>query len=266
MDKTLFYAITLVIAMTVGACGSQQNRTNQAISDMSNSSVALDWSGTYFGTIPCADCPGINVELTLNSDLTYTMTRIYQDRPGTFAHSGLFEWNDKGSEIKLITGSNADSFQRYKVQEGTLVLLTPSGDIVKNDNAEACLLGKVEADIVAAGITNKYWKLIELYGNPVSYPEFSVEAFMILSPNGTVSGNLGCNSFFGSFTVEEGNRISFSQLGNTQKMCLDMSIETEMVNRLQMTDNYNITENQFILNRARMAPLARFEVVYMKRD
>jgi heat shock protein HslJ len=102
---------------------------------------------------------------------------------------------------------------------------------------------------------------VELNGKPVSFPEPSIAPFILMNSDGTVSGSLGCNTFAGSFTMQEGNRISFSQLVNTQKMCLDMSTETEMARVLQSADNYNLTEKQFVLNRARMAPLARFEVV-----
>jgi heat shock protein HslJ len=266
MKKTQFYLMMLVIALCVAACGSQQSRTNQKLSGCSNSRDALDWSGTYFGTVPCADGPGILMELSLNADLTYSMTRVYQNRPGTFVNSGNFEWNDKGSEIKLKTGISDNGFQQFKVQEGTLVLLTSSGEVIEGDLADAYLLGKVETNLATSGLTNRYWRLVELHGNPVNYSEFSVEAFILMGLDGSISGNLGCNSFFGTFTVEEGNRIGFSQLGSTQKMCIDMNIETEMVNVLQMTDNYNLNENKLVLNRARMAPLARFEAVYMNQN
>jgi len=112
-----------------------------------------------------------------------------------------------------------------------------------------------------ADITNKHWKLVEINGNSVNLPESAAMAFILLNPDGTISGNLGCNLFTGSFSLQEGNRISFSQLANTQKMCIDMSIETEMIRVLQIADNYNLNEKQLVLNRARMAPLARFEAV-----
>jgi len=115
----------------------------------------------------------------------------------------------------------------------------------------------------AADIINKHWKLVELNGNPVTFPESAEATFILLNSDGTVSGNLGCNSFFGSYTLQEGSRITFSQLANTQKMCFDdsiMNIETEMIRILHSADNYNLNENQLVLNRARMAPLARFEI------
>jgi len=119
----------------------------------------------------------------------------------------------------------------------------------------------IPASNKTTGVTDRYWKLVELNGKPI---EASSGVFIFLnSSDGRVHGNLGCNSFSGSFTLEEGNRISFSQLVNTQKFCLEgMEIEAEMARILQQTDNYNLTETQFVLNRARMAPLARFEEIF----
>jgi len=33
--------------------------------------------------------------------------------------------------------------------------------------------------------------------------------------------NQGCNNFFGSYEMKEGNQISLSKLGRTQKFCQD---------------------------------------------
>ncbi|MDO4224694.1 MAG: copper resistance protein NlpE N-terminal domain-containing protein [Bergeyella zoohelcum] len=41
------------------------------------------FGGTYKGTTPCADCPGIDVTLTLNTDNTFTLEEVYQGDKGT---------------------------------------------------------------------------------------------------------------------------------------------------------------------------------------
>ena len=132
-------------------------------------------------------------------------------------------------------------------------------------SAGACGVKKKTTPIAStptamSSLADKQRKLVELNGKPVS----SGVVFILMKPDGTVSGNLGCNTFAGSFILQEGNRITFTQLVNTQKMCLDMRIETEMLRVLQSADNYNLSEKQLILNRARMAPLARFEIIPVK--
>jgi heat shock protein HslJ len=110
-----------------------------------------------------------------------------------------------------------------------------------------------------ASLTGKRWKLVELNGKPVE----KTEAFLILDKDkNTVSGNLGCNTFTGSYDLQTGNRIKFSQIASTLKMCLNnMEIEDGLKRVFEMADNYNVNEKNLVLNRARMAPLARFELV-----
>ncbi|MDR1632570.1 MAG: META domain-containing protein [Dysgonamonadaceae bacterium] len=106
-------------------------------------------------------------------------------------------------------------------------------------------------------LVGKRWKLVELNGKPVE----STEAFLLLDGDkNTVSGNLGCNTFTGTYGLKIGNQIKFSPLAATLKMCLNMEIENELKKVLEIADSYNVSEESLILNRARMAPLAKFEL------
>ncbi|MCL2414836.1 MAG: META domain-containing protein [Bacteroidales bacterium] len=147
----------------------------------------------------------------------------------------------------------------YTMVFGIMLNISACGGKRQTDS-QTTTVSNISASVEATGVTDRYWKLVELNGNPIEGPTY---AFIFMnSSDGRVHGNLGCNSFSGSFTLQEGNRISFSQLINTQKFCLEgMEIEAEMARVLQHADNYNLTETQFVLNRARMAPLARFEEV-----
>jgi len=124
-------------------------------------------------------------------------------------------------------------------------------------------------EIVTGTITDKYWKLIELNGKPVVLDEsFKREPFFILrTEERRVNGHGGCNTFFGTFEIDTATkRIKFSQMSTTMMMCLNMEIEDGMKKVFEMADNYSLSpDGKFLsLNRARMAPLARFEVVYLR--
>jgi heat shock protein HslJ len=114
-------------------------------------------------------------------------------------------------------------------------------------------------------LTDKYWKLVELNGQQVSSSDNIKEPHIIfkLEENRLV-GSGGCNSFHGSFELKEGSRITLSKITATRMACPDMEIEDRFLKVLETVDNYNLTENTLILNRARMAPLARFELVKEK--
>jgi len=117
-----------------------------------------------------------------------------------------------------------------------------------------------------AELTETYWKLTELMGEPFVMPKGAkTEIHLVLKKqDNLVNGNGGCNSFRGSYNLMEGNRISFSQLAGTKMACIDMEKETSFMEVLQKADNYAIQGKILSLNKGRMAPLAKFEAVYLK--
>lgn len=46
--------------------------------------------------------------------------------------------------------------------------------------------------------------------------------------------------------------------------CPRMDVEMEFLSTLEKADNFNVAGDALELNKARMAPLARFKAVYMK--
>jgi heat shock protein HslJ len=118
-------------------------------------------------------------------------------------------------------------------------------------------------------VVEKYWKLIEIGGKPVVVGEsVSREAFITLKREGNlVTGNGGCNAISGTYEIDPSTlRIKFSQMVTTMMACLNMEVETELKKALEAADNYSLSPDRkyLSLNRARMAPLARFEAVYMR--
>lgn len=111
-----------------------------------------------------------------------------------------------------------------------------------------------------------YWKLIELNGQPVAMAENqSREQHMILqSGDGTVKGHGGCNGFGGNYELKPGDRIKFSKIVSTMMACDNTETENRFFKVLETADNYNLVNDTLVLNKARMAPLARFKAVYLK--
>ena len=114
-------------------------------------------------------------------------------------------------------------------------------------------------------LTDKYWKLAELNGQQVPSSGNNKEPHIIFkSEENRITGSGGCNSFHGSFELKDSNRIVLSKIAATKMACPDMDIEDRFFKVLETVDNYNLTENTLVLNRAQMAPLARFELVMNK--
>jgi len=116
-------------------------------------------------------------------------------------------------------------------------------------------------------LVEKYWKLIELSGDPVVIEDNNAkEPHIIFKAEGNkFNGNTGCNSFFGSYKTKEPGRISFSEVGSSMKMCLEMGVtEEKFLQAIKKADSYVVANDTLSLNKARMAPLARFIAVYLK--
>lgn len=118
----------------------------------------------------------------------------------------------------------------------------------------------------STGLKEKYWKLTEINGKPVKVDStFMKEPYMIFKEaQNQVNGNGGCNGFGGEYELKALNRIRISKLVSTQMACPALDIENQFTKALTEADNYYVNGDTLILNKARMAPLARFVAVYMK--
>lgn len=107
----------------------------------------------------------------------------------------------------------------------------------------------------------KKWRLIELNGQALSdMAERPAKIpYMQLDASRRVSGNSSCNRFFGTYELNPNDRITFSPMGMTRMACLnDTNIEADLMQVLSSADSYVLRNDTLVLNRARMAPLARF--------
>ena len=116
-------------------------------------------------------------------------------------------------------------------------------------------------------ITNTYWKLFELNGNAMA-TDSSMRAnphFILRAGDTTFNGNTGCNSMRGTYELKDQFLVKLSRIISTKMACMNtMQIESDFLRVLEEADNYVITGDTLVLNRARMAPLARFKRELMK--
>jgi heat shock protein HslJ len=118
----------------------------------------------------------------------------------------------------------------------------------------------------STGLTEKYWKLTELHGKPVKVDStFMKEPHVIFkTAENQVNGNGGCNGFGGQYELKSPNRIKVGNLVSTQMACPALEIENAFTKALQTADNYYVIGDTLVLNKAKMAPLARFVRVTMQ--
>ena len=174
--------------------------------------------GTYEGITPCADCPGVNTTVVLQSDGTYTLTRVYIGRSRTFKESGKWSYDSARGQLTL-SPSNSTSLERFSVTFlGQLHMLDANGNP---------LPGQTNSTLSQAGATGALastsWKLTELGGKPFTNPP-EQQITLAFDASGRVSGSGTCNRYNGPYE-QNGNALSFGPAAATRMMCLDMKTE-----------------------------------------
>lgn len=250
--KTLKLGLLSAVSMLLFvSCG---NSNSAPVGDTSQNS--LDWDGIYSNVVPCGDCEGIQTTIVLNKDLTYERMLKYIGKDvAVFTENGSFSWDKDGRIITLEGIDKEHSPYKYLVGENKLVQYDMEGEEMDEATQKQYTLEKV-SDII--GIN---WKLIELNGKEVASAKPKEPYFILSVENNRINGTGNCNSFSGTYTLRNGNRIKISPLASTMMACLDMKIESELYRALEIVDSYAIQQDTLSLNRARMAPLAKFVAV-----
>lgn len=99
------------------------------------------FEGVYTGTLPCADCEGIDTELAVNTDNTFVIRTRYIGKKATiFGVKGTYSWN---SEHTIITLTDVkDGPNQYLVGENTLTQLDMAGNKITGELAAKYVLKK----------------------------------------------------------------------------------------------------------------------------
>ena len=97
------------------------------------------------------------------------------------------------------------------------------------------------------------WKLVS-YGSLDNLTSAApdVDASVIFGDDGTISGNVGCNSFGGDYKVD-GDKITFGPISSTLMMCADTAIadqETAVLNTLTDTMTFVIAGDTLTITSA----------------
>ena len=151
MKKDLM--ILAVVALAVFASCSDK-KAAQSVVDKDSTSVLdkmasdknnLDLAsvaGTYEGTFPAADGPGIKTVLTIKVDSTYLLEQDYIDRKdGHDEASGVFKVLDGNILMFVRPSSGEHTF--YKVKDANSIVMTDSvGNEPEGDTAKFYVLKK----------------------------------------------------------------------------------------------------------------------------
>ncbi len=274
---SLFFLSLLIISCTQKA---KEEATQEIVADSTevlmnkehNAKISLDYIGLYEGVLPCADCEGIETHLSLVDETNFVLKTNYLGKKKKLTNEvrGVYSWNDAGNTIILSGIEKAPN--SYFVGENYLTQLDMEGNKIEGDLAERYVLQKKSdsGELVPPSPLEKVsdkglqfikWKLVELNGVKITNDK-NKPKFIHLIKDNQFTAFAGCNNMMGSYEIkEDAMRIKFTKGASTMMACPDMTTEQEFAEMLEKVDNYSVNGNNLSFNKARMAPLARFEAI-----
>lgn len=92
------------------------------------------------------------------------------------------------------------------------------------------------------------WSLFSLEGEEISN-DFALRPFITFDSTGQIQGNLGCNTFFGNYSVNKKHKMTISYQGSTKRLCGQMKVERQFITALKRDINsYQIKDEELILS------------------
>lgn len=248
--------VIIVFALAVVSCNNGNNKTPDkaaapsgaaAMADAGhNSRNSLDWNGIYTGIV-LSGSDSAQTVIQLNKNNSYVTETTIKGKGKPVETKGDISWTPDGNNVIIDNAT-------YKVTESALVSLDAAGAVT------AIAFKKITDPLL-----EKYWKLVELNGKPLDTAKQNKEPYIIFkSFDNRFIGNGGCNSFSGTYTLSANGRIQLSKAISTRMACPGgMDTENMLHEVFGKTDTYIIAGDTLTITRARMAPLAKFEAVYL---
>ncbi|TXK73565.1 META domain-containing protein [Mesonia sp. HuA40] len=262
------FALLLLIVMGLASCKSSQSSKNKNNMAQLKQNTTTTWQliGLSGEEIKAGDSQK-PIQFTLDVN-----NRVY-GFTGCNNFNGNFSLDDNYALSFSPLATTRMACPDVKVNEQEVLNIfnqtkfyTLEGDNLFLKNSQDNLLAKFKKIEQQEQIVEKYWKLKELNGKTIEMqPNQDKEIyFMLKTDENRLTGFGGCNTIGGSFELKTGQRIDFSNLLSTMRMCEgDISkIEKEFFKVFDTADNYSIKNDRLTLNVGRRAPLAVFEAVY----
>ncbi|MCK5728481.1 MAG: copper resistance protein NlpE N-terminal domain-containing protein [Methylococcales bacterium] len=99
------------------------------------------YRGVFYGYLPCDDCAGVKMTLSLKNKQNYLLVTQYARASNKeYYNKGKYEWNKK-TRMVTLTARKGGEIQKYRIKnDGKLILLTPEGLPLKGNQNKYTLL------------------------------------------------------------------------------------------------------------------------------
>ena len=250
-----------VLSMALLVPGGASAATDKQDNDMAEPSegqaplaLPATYLGTYLGELPCDDCRGIRLELSLDGAGRFLLKERHLGPGEQPDRRYRGDYEIEASRLALM-GAVPQPFDEWRMGAN-------GGWLGQGDQAgeQGARLERLET-VLSEPLEGRYWKLVELAGKS----PLTGETHLVLhEKEGRVAGFTGCNRLMGRYQVEA-DSLALSPLGTTKMACAQETMiqEQELLEALQATSRYRILGDELFLLGDQGATLARFEVVHL---
>ncbi|MBT9491014.1 MAG: copper resistance protein NlpE N-terminal domain-containing protein [Paucibacter sp.] len=270
----------LLAAIALSACaplkGDASTAAVMAADPAHSSRNALDWAGTYAGTLPCANCPGVQTRLRLNRDQSFELSVQYLERdPAPKVSRGRFSWQADGNAITL---DEQGSGRQLLVGEGRLALLDAGAAAVWPQATQRQLtrLNPLPAAELPRTLEGHRWTLAwaaDAQGQPIAgLPALAPREVHFNFSGGRFNIEGGCNRMMSSFQVDAEGKLSFGRMASTMMACepaamkvdsalaelLAQPVQSEVLAGMATTLRLSTPSNATLFFTGQMTPEARY--------
>jgi heat shock protein HslJ len=224
-----------VIAAVLAACQPQSSPAPTSAPaetpaatpvDMHTSRNSIDWIGTFEGLLPCSDCAGVLMRVTLHEKGSFALEERRVDAAfAQIASQGEVVWEAGDNTISLGTQAGV---RRFAVGEGGLQLL--QGDQTRGEWSQTGTIltrspftGSEEPLTVAQVLVNHRWTLVDardasnqrvaaLFPSPD-------RTFRVSFSADALHAEGGCNGVRAGYTLDESGSLSLTAGASTMMAC-----------------------------------------------
>ena len=147
MKKSFFVmaAAATMFAMGLVSCGTKQNTDNQeatvdTVAMAEPTPAPTPISGTFEGTLPCADCSGIKTELVIGEDGKFKLTETYMaKKEKQFVSEGEIVRGEGG---RFSLTDKDGTVRQYELTDNTIAVLDAEGKKAEGELADKYILTK----------------------------------------------------------------------------------------------------------------------------
>lgn len=240
----LLFALLLVSLLAGCAAGGAHHSAAPARIAPLAAPKPPDWTGSFQGTLPCADCVGIRTRVQLAADASYRLERLHLGRTDTPAvEEGVYSV-DEPTRIITLTPSAGEA-TRYLAGGDRLFALDADGQRIRGDlEAHYHLLRETAAESAdALAAISGRWRVAFLVGVA---PDALGEIVISFGQDGSLVAESACGQRHASFRLAPAGSIRMTPLTPGGRCAGDVGAARLAV-ALRRSDAFSLVDGELVL-------------------